>query len=448
MRAGARSPYRHAMGSFTGMVRWVRSLDRTVADLLLAAAVTLSAAVQVAWGPQYGSMREPGWLSVLFILLENAPLAWRRRAPVAVLAATAGATSVAAVLAVPSGQGIAVLIALYTVAANCGRGRSISAFVIVTCWFTALSLTGIWFAPQDIGVDSVIGNLLFFTSAWILGDNLRTRRAYTRELEDRAVRLEQAREADARAAAAAERGRIARELHDVVAHHVSVIAVQAGAARRVAARRPDSARDALAAIEATARQAGVELRRLLGVLRKGEDGKGPLAPQPRLDELTQLVNQARAAGLEVELKAEGTRRPLPAGVHLSAYRIVQEALTNTIKHANASAATVRVRYGATELELEVVDNGRGVVDASELATGGHGLVGMHERVDLFGGELTIGPRHGGGFRVRARLPLDAPARDQRPVAAGPVPDGLEAGLPDALPEPAAADRGVAAEAGD
>jgi signal transduction histidine kinase len=400
------------MGMLTGAVRWVRSLDRTLADVLLVAAVTLTSAVQVVWGGSRYGDGEPSWLSAVFMLLENAPLAWRRRAPVTVLVLASSAASIAAVLRVPSGQWIAVLIALYTVAANCDRRRSIWAFVLTTGFFTALNVAGIWYA--DIGVDSLIGNLLFFTTAWILGDNLRTRRAYTRELEDRAVRLEQAREADAQAAASAERGRIARELHDVVAHHVSVIAVQAGAARRVAETRPDSAKEALASIEATARQAGVELRRLLGVLRKGGHGGRPLAPQPRLDELAQLVQQARAAGLAVELTVEGERRPLPAAVHLSAYRIVQEALTNTIKHANASAATVLVRYRPRQLELEVADNGRGVVDDSELATGGHGLVGMHERVDLFGGELTVGPRHGGGFKVSARLPLDVPTRERRP----------------------------------
>jgi signal transduction histidine kinase len=388
------------------IVRWVRSLDRTLADLLLAAAVTATSTVQVLWSFRGEGGREPSLLPLFVIVLQNAPLTWRRRAPIAVLVVVSFASTLAALLDLPNALGIAALIALYTVAANCDRRRSIWAFALTVGWFTALLLVGWRYAGRDLGFDDITQNLLFFSTAWILGDNLRTRRAYMRELENRAVRLERAREADARAAAAAERGRIARELHDVVAHHVSVIAVQAGAARRVADARPESARGALEAIESTARQAGVELRRLLGVLRKGEEGRLPREPQPRLDELEQLVQQARAAGLAVDLAVEGERRALPAGVHLSAYRIVQEALTNTLKHARASTASVRIRYGPNDLELEVADNGRGVVDQGELATGGHGLVGMRERVDLFGGELKVGHRHGGGFKVSARLPLD------------------------------------------
>jgi signal transduction histidine kinase len=284
----------------------------------------------------------------------------------------------------------------------------VRALVTVTGLTLLLLVAGAIFAPVDITADYFLNNLLVIATAWILGDNLRTRRAYTAELEARAARLEAEREAHAQAAAARERASIARELHDVVAHHVSVMAVQAGAARRVAASRPERAREALESIEGAARQALGELRRLLGVLRGGDGvAADALSPQPGLDELVALVEQTRAAGLSVDLVVEGDeQRPVQAAVGLSAYRIVQEALTNTIKHAGASRARVLVRYGAVDLDVRVEDDGRGIVDHGELERGGHGLLGMRERVALFGGELRVGPRLGGGFRVQARLPRD------------------------------------------
>jgi signal transduction histidine kinase len=230
---------------------------------------------------------------------------------------------------------------------------------------------------------AALARLAFLAAAWVLGDNARVRRE---RQEDRA-----------RQAVADERARIARELHDVVTHNVSVMVVQAAAGNDVFDERPDQARAALAAIEQTGRQALGELRRLLDVVSDGN------APQPGLAQLDELVDHVRRAGVGVELTVDGTPRELPPALDLSAYRIVQEALTNTLKHAHASRATVRVRYAPGEVDVEVADDGVGAASTG----GGRGLVGMHERVKLFGGELRAGPRPGGGFEVRARMPVEA-----------------------------------------
>jgi signal transduction histidine kinase len=227
------------------------------------------------------------------------------------------------------------------------------------------------------------------------------------ELEYRADELRRSQEQNTRGAIVAERLRIARDLHDVVAHHVSVMGVQAGAARRVLDKDPELAREALQTVEQTARSAIGELRGLLGVLR-AEDVEQPEMTHessPGLEQLDELVTNARATGLEVRHGVYGEPRPVPDGVSLSAYRVVQEALTNVVKHAAARSAEVRVRYLDEALEVEVTDDGRGPVRAG---TGGFGLVGMRERVAVHGGALEAGPRRGTGYRVRASLPV---ARD-------------------------------------
>ena len=239
-----------------------------------------------------------------------------------------------------------------------------------------------------------------------LGAHVLQRRARRQaSLEARAVRLEQEREEAARAAVAEERRRIARDLHDVVAHSVSVMTVQAGAARLLLAEEPARAREPLLSVEATGRQALTELRRLLGLLRS-EEGERALGPRPGLAALPELLAQTRTAGLPVELSVEGEPpRSVAPGVELAAYRIVQEALTNARKHAGAARASVAVRYGNGALELVVANDGAPVVRDGRPR--GHGLVGMRERAALYGGTLEAGPRAEGGFVVRARLPLEA-----------------------------------------
>jgi signal transduction histidine kinase len=218
---------------------------------------------------------------------------------------------------------------------------------------------------------------------------------------ERAERLEREREAEARAAVAEERARIARELHDVVGHSVSVMTVQASGVRRLLRDDQEREREALLIVERTGREALAEMRRMVGVLRRPEEAPA-LAPQPSLEHLGRLVEQARDAGLDVDLHIEGDAVELPAGVDLTAYRLVQEGLTNAIKHAKASHAHVRVSYGADTIEVIVSDDGRGVGNGDG---GGHGLVGMRERVSVYGGELDAGPQPGGGYRLRAKLPV-------------------------------------------
>ncbi|WP_432152127.1 sensor histidine kinase [Streptomyces sp. bgisy029] len=307
----------------------------------------------------------------------------------------------------------AMLVITFTVATIGERWASRLALV---CSLSAALLSQVrWEAepggswPQQIFVTVIM--TVPFVLAWVMGDSLRTRRAYFSQLEERAARLEREREAQSKVAVAAERARIARELHDVVAHNVSVMVVQADGAAYVMDAAPDQARQALETISSTGRQALAEMRRLLGVLRTGDAPEsGEYVPQPDVEQIEDLVDQVRRTGLAVDFKVEGTARPLPSGVELTAYRIVQEALTNTRKHGGPDAgASVRLVYFDDGLGLLVEDDGRGA--AHELyedggADGaGHGMIGMRERVGMVGGTLDAGPRPGGGFRISALLPL-------------------------------------------
>jgi len=250
--------------------------------------------------------------------------------------------------------------------------------------------------------------------AWVLGDSMRYRRAYLTALEGRAARLERERDVQAQIATAAERARIARELHDVIAHNVSVMVVQADGASYALRTDPERAGQALAAISHTGRKALAEMRRLLGILRSGDEPAG-LAPVPGLDQLRELVEQARQAGMSVSLSLDGPPRPLPEGAELAAYRVVQESLTNTRKHGGlAAAAAVALRYQPDGLVLQVTDDGLGAAAGAEGP--GHGLTGMRERIEMYGGTIHAGPLPGGGYQVTARLPSAAPA--DQPVLDG------------------------------
>jgi len=252
-------------------------------------------------------------------------------------------------------------------------------------------------------LDDWFGVALLFTVLWLAGFGVGRKLREAEDANARATRLEREREERAREAVAEERARLARELHDVVGHSVSVMTVQASAVRRLLLPEQEKEREALEIVEQTGRQALAEMRRLVGVLRRPEEAPA-LAPQPSLEHLDKLVAHVRESGLPVEMKVEGDVVPLPVGLDLTAYRLVQEGLTNALKHARADQAQVFVRYGDGEIEVEVADNGTGGGDG---AGGGHGLVGMRERVAVYGGELEAAPRPGGGFRLRARLPLEA-----------------------------------------
>jgi signal transduction histidine kinase len=257
--------------------------------------------------------------------------------------------------------------------------------------------------PQGAARDAISPGLLI-TAAWVAGLALRQKREQAEVAEEHAARLERERDLREREARAEERARIARELHDVVAHNVSVMTIQAAAVRRLLRRDQERQREALEVIERTGREALSEMRRLVGVLKEASEQAPELAPQPGLDHLEQLVQHTRETGLDVRLRVEGTPTALPVGIDVSAYRIVQEGLTNALKHAQASAVDVLVRYEADAVELVVTDDGRGTGNGSE---SGHGLVGMRERVAVYGGELAAGPRREGGYEVRARLPVQA-----------------------------------------
>lgn len=246
-----------------------------------------------------------------------------------------------------------------------------------------------------------------FAIAWLAGFALREREAQAGAAEIRAIQAEREREESARHAVFEERVRIARELHDVVAHHVSMMGVQAGAARVVLARDRVKAQQALTAIEISSRQAVAEMNRLLGFLRQAGD-RDDLAPQPGLSQLSRLAASMSDSDLTVEISVEGESRTLPATLEVSAYRIVQEALTNTLKHAGASRVDVHLRYWPHELEVEIVDDGHPNDVAS--ASGGLGLIGMRERAAVHGGQLSTGPAAGGGFVVRFSLPISPGAR--------------------------------------
>jgi signal transduction histidine kinase len=330
--------------------------------------------------------------SILLEVAATLPLLVRRRWPPAVLAAVTAAS----LAVVADGYWFSPFqlgVALYTVAsepATPARHRSALASI------AAVAVTVFAHGYGQFG--DAASRVVFLVAAWLLGDSLGSRRAYVREIEEKAERLERERQTEARRAAAEEQARIARELHDVIAHALSVIVVQAGAADDVFEVDPKLAREPIRAIDTAARTALADLRRVLGLLQHDAG----YAPQPGLRGLDELVGRVRATGLQVALEVEGAPRRLPAAVDLSAYRIVQEALTNTLKHAGAEHVHVHVRYGAALL-LEVRDDGRGGPNGNE-GNDGSGLIGMRERVALLGGTLEAGAAPGGGYRVAASLP--------------------------------------------
>jgi signal transduction histidine kinase len=331
-------------------------------------------------------------------------LAWRRRAPlIAVGVATAALVAQAPLedgLAEMSATWIALLFLLGSIGFNAELRPAIASL--------AITIGGYWIAAA-IAAPGESSDWYFtpavMAGAWALGRAFRKRVLVARSLEDRAERLEREQEHRARLAIADERSRIARELHDIVAHNVSTMIIQAGAGGRVVQRDPARAGDAFAAIEKAGRQALAEMRRLLGILRTDREGLS-LAPQPSLTQLDELLDRVREAGLPVELTIVGEPRGLAPGVDVTAYRIIQEGLTNAIKHAGKTQAQVVVRYGEHDLGIEILDDGQGSNGAAAGAADGHGLIGMRERVALYRGSLETGTRKEGGYAVHANLPIE------------------------------------------
>jgi signal transduction histidine kinase len=344
--------------------------------------------------------KDTGVVAVVFGLLTTVPVYWRRRYPLPALV-----TSCLGIFVVSAGMWrvnnlpIAVLFVTYAVGAHAPRRQAMAGLALVIATIGAIYLTD---AP-DLDATEALVNMLLFSGAWLAGQVVQARNATAEaKLAEAEERAESHRQQEARLLAE-ERLRLAQELHDVVAHSMSVIAVQAGMGAHVIDERPAEAKQALAAISETSRRTLQEMRRLLGVLRD-EEGERSHAPAPGLGELPALVDDVRKAGVDVELSMVGEPGCVPHGVELSAYRLVQEGLTNVIKHAGPAAVTVTVRCEPTEVLVEVIDDGRGA--AASNGGGGHGLRGMRERVAVWGGTFDAGPQAGGGFRIAARLPFE------------------------------------------
>jgi signal transduction histidine kinase len=377
-------------------------LSRRALDVLLVVGI-VAVDLSLLWVIHPDEVAIPGYdgpdaAGVLVIVAAALPLLWRRRAPVAVLVATTG-IGLGSIFVPVLSQMLAPLAALYTLAVERPRRVSLAGLAAVGVAATAVTVS------LD-GTGSLPSNLAIMGIAWLLGDVQRTREANTAALTERTRALLADRERAAQLAVVTERTRIARELHDVVAHSIGVMIVQAGAARRTLDTDLAAAREATGHVAATGRQTLAELRQLLGLLRE-EEAQPDYAPQPGLADLPELIATYDGGPLRIALSVEGEPRPVPSGVDLSAYRIVQESLTNALRHAGPAAVEVRLAWHDDRLDIEVADDGRGplVVAGPPLAPG-HGLVGMRERAALVGGTITAGARGGGGFRVRAELPLE------------------------------------------
>ena len=388
----ARAGYRLVMR--LGALLWRRMTDLVVIGFLVGTQIE-------AWVQP--NLPEAHWIVALLAAGATLPLALYRRAPLVgpvlsfttiALAATLNGELVDNTL----GFLFTFLAAMWLVGLF---NEPFSAFSGLFAGVVGVLYTTSRFPPQDRGAGSYVFITLFGCGAWFAGYAIGHRSRQTQALRERALRLEQDRAEEAARAVAEERARIARELHDVIAHSVSVMVVQAAGVRRLLAPEQERERQALETVEQTGRQALAEMRRLLGVLRRAED-RPQLAPQPGLSGIEQLLEQVRNAGLPVDLSVEGDPVDLPPGIDLAAFRIVQEALTNTLRHAGPAQAHVLVRYDADELDLSVTNDGKPYANGDE---GGYGLVGMRERVALYGGRLDAGPVDG-GYRVRARLPLE------------------------------------------
>ncbi|HEX8123676.1 MAG TPA: sensor histidine kinase [Solirubrobacteraceae bacterium] len=381
-------------------MRWLRALPPRQADVLLAVAVAIAAVSEGAI--VIDGAGRPFAMAALLVM--SATLALRHEAPL-------------------PGLAIFFAAALPVCAAIDGTEDLVAPFLIILVWAYAVgahhdvrtALIGL--GALVVGICAVniafggatVGDFLFpngfAAAAWGAGRTLQHRTRLAAELHEAAVRADEEREAQAARAVADERRRIAREMHDVVAHSVSVMVVQAGGARRILERDPERAVEAARLIERTGRAALLEMRRLLGVLGSAEE-PAAMAPQPRIEEIRSLVARAEAAGLPVTLRVDGDPRPLPAGAEAAVYRVVQEALTNALKHAGSAPTEVSLRWDDECLEVVIADRGASRSAGPELPSGGHGIVGMRERVRVYGGSLSALPVPEGGFVVRARIPLE------------------------------------------
>ena len=395
--------------------QWARARPLTV-DIALALLLGAVTAADVAASDPPGAEPADAFAYVL-VAAGTVALVWRRSAPLAV------ATIVSAVLVVywVAGYGAYLstlgLPALYSLVVHGrDRRRTWTAYGLLCVGLLVIAVPTVIADDTGSEVIHVLNMGLYLAGAGAVAAIIRNRQRIFVDTQRRAERAEADRLAEAERAVARERLRIAREMHDVVAHGMSVVAVQAAAAREIVHANPDKVEEVLERIERVSRESLTEMRRMLGVLRNTREEDPSLTPQPTLDDVGEAVARSIESGVATELVITGTRRRLPPGIGLAAFRIVQEGLTNVRKHAGPKAsATVRIDYEDEQVVLEVVDDGRGAVSGIGRSGGGNGLIGMRERVEAYGGQLTTGPRAGGGYAVRAFLPLADPGR--RPAVA-------------------------------
>ncbi len=390
------------------LTRWSNA-QPLAADTVFAIAVGALSVLGYAAAEVSGSETQQDLVGLLLIAAQTTGLAFRRTAPLRSFVAVITATVLFWIADYPTNFDIFSLLAVYAAIAHGGEDRrrvwtTVGSLVLL---LTSIAIAGVLSPGEDLPVAAVFGIAAIHLTSGVAGEIVFERRQRLAALEQRAVRAESERELLARQAVLDERARIARDLHDIVAHGMSVMVVQAGAARRVVATQPDRAAQALEHIQETGRQALSEMRRMLGVLRNDDDAAA-LAPQPTIGDLDDVVQNCVEAGIPAEIIIEGSSPQTAAGIEMTGYRIVQEALTNVIKHAGVSAhAAIRVTYLPDRLRVEVTDDGDGATSRQLSETTGHGLIGMRERVELYGGSFHAGPRPGGGFRVAATIPFDA-----------------------------------------
>lgn len=380
----------------------LRAVDPRVFDGLIAVGLAVFAIGSLLAEPTGTALelkQTDGWTIVL-ALLTTLPVYWRRRNPLPALLVSASAVTVVALLEYRTESlPVAALFLVYAVGAYAPRQHAVVGLLVTEAAIVTIFVSD----TPDMDAQGMVLNLVLFGAGWLAGQVVRARNAVTTAKLSEAQERAEAEVQHAARAVAEERLRLAQELHDVVAHSMSVIAVQAGMGVHVLDSQPDDARRALEAISSTSRATLREMRRLLGALRD-EDGVRSHAPAPGLADLPSLVSDVRTAGVPVDLRVEGSTDAVPPGVQLSVYRVVQEALTNVLKHAGNASASVRVQCTESSVEVTVADDGRGAA-AAPTERGGHGLLGMRERVGLWGGDLRAGPRPGGGFVVHATMPF-------------------------------------------
>jgi signal transduction histidine kinase len=396
---------------------WWRSVDRRWVDSAVAMLLFADLVIDLARRTPQPDQHAAGPVAYLLAAALSAPTAFHRRRPMAAILVSSAALILYGAGVFAPYPGLPLFVLVFAISLHTDRKRA-----AVAAGIAALAMSvAVQQQPASVATGSTwVISLLSVAVAWLLGENQRNRRARWAAMEERTRRLEAEREERARQAVIEERLRIARELHDVVAHSMSVIAVQSGVANHVISTRPEQAQQALASIEATSRDALVEMRRLLGVLRQGDHPVPDLTPSPGLRGIWDLADQLRRSGLTVELSVEGDLADIPPGADLSAYRIVQEGLTNVLRHGGP-VARVTIQCDADAVDIEVLDDGPSGWVGRPRPTGptaphgpGHGLVGMRERVAVYNGRLTAEPRPGGGYLLAARLPYHAPVAASQP----------------------------------